>query len=74
MLVRMLGKENTLPSLVGPQTSTISLKINLMLSQKNSQRPLWYGGESFGYVPRSSIAGYSGANIYVTLRSLKLCL
>ena len=34
MLVRMWSKENTLPLLVGVQTCTATLKINMLISQK----------------------------------------
>jgi hypothetical protein len=32
--------------------------------------PAWHGGTSFGYIPKSGIAGYSGRSISNFLRSL----
>jgi hypothetical protein len=34
--------------------------------------PLWHGGPSFGYIPKSGIAGSSGRSIYNFLRNLQL--
>ena len=33
---------------------------------------LWYGGASFGYMPRSGIAGFSGRTISNFLRNLQI--
>jgi hypothetical protein len=34
--------------------------------------PLWHGGESFGYIPKSIIAGSSGRSISNILRNLQI--
>jgi hypothetical protein len=34
--------------------------------------PLWYGGASFGYMPKRGIAGSSGGSIYNFLRKLQI--
>jgi hypothetical protein len=34
--------------------------------------PLWHGGASFGYIPKSGIAGSSGRYIYNFLRNLQI--
>ena len=34
--------------------------------------PLWHGGASFGYVPKSGIAGSSGRSISKFLRNLQI--
>ena len=33
---------------------------------------LWYGGASFGYIPKSGIAGFSGISLSNFLRKLKI--
>jgi hypothetical protein len=34
--------------------------------------PLWHGGASFGYIPKSGIAGSSGRSLYIFLRNLQI--
>jgi hypothetical protein len=34
--------------------------------------PLWHGGASFGYIPKSGIAGSSGRSISNFLRNLQI--
>jgi hypothetical protein len=34
--------------------------------------PLWHGGASLGYIPKSGIAGSSGRSIYIFLRNLQI--
>jgi hypothetical protein len=34
--------------------------------------PLWHGGAPFGYVPKSSIAGFSGSSMSNFLRNLQI--
>jgi hypothetical protein len=34
--------------------------------------PLWNGGASFGYIPKSGIAGFSGRSISNFLRKLQI--
>ena len=45
---------------------------NKAAMNKVEQVPLWHGGASFGYIPKSGIAGSSGRSISNFLRNLQI--
>jgi hypothetical protein len=45
---------------------------NKSTMNKVEHLPLWHGGASFGFIPKSVIAGPSGRSIYNFLRNLQI--